>query len=126
MNFNFLSPVSDSVLAHKELLSQQALGRKIEIHSRQKGMPDLDNVDMAIVGVLETRNDIDYIGEEFNFSEIRKTLYSLFPGNWKKTIVDLGDINQGESVEDTYFALRTTVSILLEKKIIPIILDKRR
>ena len=122
MNFNFLSPVSDSVLAHKELLSQQALGRKIEIHSRQKGMPDLDNVDMAIVGVLETRNDIDYIGEEFNFSEIRKTLYSLFPGNWKKTIVDLGDINQGESVEDTYFALRTTVSILLEKKIIPIIL----
>lgn len=122
MNFNFLSPVSDSVLAHKELLSQQAIGKKIKIHSRQKGIPDLDGVDLAIVGVLETRNDVDYIGEEFNFNEIRKTLYSLYPGNWKKTIADLGDINQGESVEDTYFALRTTVSILLERKIIPIIL----
>lgn len=122
MNFNFLSPVSDAVLAHKELLPQQALGRKIMAHSRQNGLPDLDNIDIAIVGVLETRNDVDYIGEEFNFNEIRKTLYSLFPGNWKKTIADLGDINKGESVEDTYFALKTTVSILLEKKIIPIII----
>ncbi|MCB0434772.1 MAG: formimidoylglutamase, partial [Mangrovimonas sp.] len=122
MNFNFLSPVSDSVLAHNELLSQQALGKKIKIHSKQQGLPDLDHVDIAIVGVLENRNDIDYIGEDFNFNEIRKTLYSLFPGNWKKSVADLGDINKGESVEDTYFALKTTISILLEKKIIPIIL----
>ena len=122
MNFNFLSPVSDSVLAHKELLSQQALGRKIKVHSKQEGLPDLDNVDIAILGVLETRNDVDYIGEDFDFGEIRKTLYSLYPGNWKKIVADLGDIEKGESVEDTYFALKTIVSILLEKKIIPIIL----
>lgn len=122
MNFNFLSPVSDSVLAHKELLSQQALGRKIKIHSKQEGLPDLDNVDIAVIGVLENRNDIDYIGEEISFIEIRKTLYNLYPGNWKKTIADLGDIEKGESVEDTYFALKTIVSILLEKEIIPIIL----
>ena len=122
MNFNFLSPVSDSVLAHKELLSQQALGRKVKIHSKHEGLPDLDNVDIAIIGVFENRNDIDYIGEEISFGEIRKTLYSLYPGNWKKTIADLGDIEKGESVEDTYFALKTIVSILLEKKIIPIIL----
>ena len=36
MNFNFLSPVSDTVLAHNELLSMQALGRKLKIHSEQK------------------------------------------------------------------------------------------
>lgn len=122
MNFNFLSPVSDSVLAHNELLQQQALGRKIKVHSRQHGIPDLEGVDIAIIGVQENRNDINYIGEEFNFNEIRKTLYALFPGNWKKKIADLGDINKGESVEDTYFALKTTITILLEKKIIPIIL----
>ena len=122
MNFNFLSPVSDAVLAHKELLSQQALGRKIRIHSKQEGLPELDGIDIAIIGVLENRNDIDYIGEELSFGEIRKALYSLFPGNWKKSIADLGDIQGGESVEDTYFALKTTISILLEKKIIPIII----
>jgi arginase family enzyme len=122
MNFNFLSPVSDMVLAHNELISVQALGRKLRIHSSQNGIPDLDNVNMAIVGVLENRNDINYIGEEFHLNEIRKTLYGLFPGSWSVTVADLGDINQGESVEDTYFALKTTVSILVKKNIIPIII----
>ncbi|MFH4964427.1 formimidoylglutamase [Gaetbulibacter sp. M235] len=122
MNFNFLSPVSDLVLAHNELLSQQALGRKLRIHSKQKGLPDLDNVNIAIIGVLENRNDHNYIGEEFQLNEIRKAFYSLFPGSWNTIIADLGDINKGESVEDTYFALKTTLAILIEKKIIPIII----
>ena len=122
MNFNFLSPVSDVVLAHNELLSLQALGRKIRIHSAQKGIPDLEGVNIAILGVLENRNDINYIGEEFQLNEIRKTFYSLFPGSWHTSIADLGDINKGESVEDTYFALKTTIAILIKKNIIPIIL----
>ncbi|MDO7174109.1 formimidoylglutamase [Mariniflexile sp. AS56] len=122
MNFNFLSPVSDVVLAHNELLSVQALGRKIRIHSVQKGIPDLDGVRIAILGVLENRNDINYIGETFQLNEIRKTFYGLFPGSWHTSIADLGDINRGESVEDTYFALKTTIAILIKKNIIPMVL----
>jgi arginase family enzyme len=122
MNFNFLSPVSDLVLAHNELLSTQALGRKLKIHSLQNGIPDLDDVDIAIIGVLENRNDINYIGEEFQLNEIRKSFYGLFPGSWNTTIADLGDINKGESVEDTYFAIKTAISLLVKKNIIPIIL----
>ena len=38
------------------------------------------------------------------------------------TIVDLGDINKGESVEDTYFASKNDIYILIQKKIIPIII----
>ena len=122
MNFNFLSPVQDLVLAHNELLSTQVLGRKLKIHSQQNGIPDLDGVKIAIIGVLENRNDINYIGEELNLSEIRKSLYALFPGNWHTTIADLGDIKKGESVEDTYYALQTTITILIEKNIIPLII----
>ncbi|MGB5418044.1 formimidoylglutamase [Algibacter sp.] len=122
MNFNFLSPVSDSVLAHNELLSAQALGRKLRIHSAQHGFPDLEGVDVAIIGVLENRNDVNYIGEEFQLNEIRKSFYGLFPGSWNTLVADLGDINKGESVEDTYFALKEAISLLVEKKIIPIIL----
>jgi len=122
MNFNFLSPVSDLVLAHNELLSSQALGRKLKIHSAQHGIPDLEGVELAIIGVIENRNDINYIGEEFQLNEIRKSFYSLFPGSWTTTVADLGDINRGESVEDTYFALGESISILVKKKIIPIIL----
>ena len=122
MNFNFLSPVSEIVLAHKELLSLQALGRKIRIHSSQNGIPELEGVDIAILGVLENRNHVNYIGEEFQLNEIRKSFYSLFPGSWDSVIADLGDINRGESVEDTYFALKTTIAILIKKNIIPIII----
>ena len=122
MNFNFLSPVSDVVLAHNELLSMQALGRKLKVHSAQNGIPDLEGVSVALIGVLENRNDINYIGEEFQLNEIRKSFYALFPGSWNTKIADLGDINRGEAVEDTYFALKTTVSILIQKKVIPIVL----
>jgi len=122
MNFNFLSPVSDLVLAHNELLSMQAIGRKIRVHSSQNGIPNLDNVDIAIIGVLENRNGFNSIGEAFCLDEIRKSFYSLFPGSWSTTIADLGDINRGESVEDTYFALKTAISLLVKKNIIPLIL----
>ncbi|RCT55463.1 formimidoylglutamase [Winogradskyella sp. KYW1333] len=122
MNFNFLTPVSDAVLAQKELLAQQALGKKIKVHSRQNGIPDLDDVQLAIIGVKETRNDVNYIGTKLHFDSIRVSLYSLFPGNWFNTIADLGDIDPGESVDDTYFAIRTAIAVLLEKNIIPIIL----
>ena len=122
MNFNFLSPVSDSVLAHNELLSSQALGRKLKIHSEQYGIPDIEGVNIAIIGVLENRNDVNYIGEEFQLNEIRKSFYGLFPGSWNTTVADLGDINRGESVEDTYFALKEAITILVKKNIIPVIL----
>ena len=122
MNFSFLSPVSDEVLAHSELLSQQALGRKFKIHSEQNGLPEINDVQLALIGVKENRNDVNYIGAELDFSDIRKSLYSLFPGNWHTTIADLGDINPGESVEDTYFALRTLIELLVQKNIIPIII----
>ncbi len=122
MNFNFLSPVSDSVLAHSELLSQQTIGKKLKIHSEKYGLPDLDGVQLAIIGIKENRNDVNYIGSELNYNDLRKTLYSLFAGNWYTIIADLGDIEPGESTEDSYYALRTSVELLVEKKIIPIII----
>ena len=122
MNFNFLSPVSETVLAHNEVLAEQTLGKKINIHSQQHGIPELDEVQLAIIGVQENRNDVNYIGAELNFDNIRIALYGLFPGNWGTSIADLGDIKPGETVEDTYFALRTTIEVLVEKKIIPIII----
>jgi len=121
MNFNFLSPVSDAVLAHSELLSNQALGKKIKVHSQQNGLPELDEVQMVIIGVAENRNDVDYMGEMLNFDGVRKALYSLFAGSWHCTIADLGDLLPGASIEDTYFALKTCLGVLIEKDIVPVI-----
>ena len=122
MDGSFLSPVQDLVLAHNELMSNQTLGKKIKIHSAQNGIPDLKDVKVAIIGVLENRNDVNYIGEDFQLNEIRKCLYELFPGNWHVTVADLGDIDKGETTQDTYFALKSVVTYLLENKIIPLII----
>lgn len=121
MNFSFLSAVAEDVLAHNTILSELALGRKLKIHTEEDGIPDLDGVAIAIIGVLENRNAINYSGNEVSLDAVRKELYSLFPGNWSATIADLGDIKRGESTEDTYFALKETISILVTKQIIPVI-----
>lgn len=122
MDFNFLSPVSEVVLAHNELLSLQALGRKIKIHTAEHGIPNLEGVKIAILGVLENRNDVNYIGAVVQLNEIRNTFYSLFPGSWHTTLADLGDIHKGDSVTDTYFALKTTIANLVKKNVIPVVI----
>jgi arginase family enzyme len=121
MDYSFLSPVQDRLIDELELHHSQTIGNKLRIHSRTLE-PSLEGVKMAIVGVLESRNSVDYIGEEFQFTEIRKAFYKLFPGNWSHDIADLGDIQRGETVEDSYSALIQVVSSLIKAKIIPIII----
>ena len=121
MDYSFLSPVQDRLVDELELLHDQTIGKKLKIHSTTLE-PSLEGVKMAIVGVLESRNSVDYIGEEFQFTEIRKAFYKLFPGNWSHQIADLGDIQRGESVEDSYSALIEVVSSLIKANIIPIII----
>ena len=67
MAFEFLSPVSDLVAAHAELVSDNALGKQIVIHTADQGIPDLEGVHIALIGVLENRNDEKYLGEELSF-----------------------------------------------------------
>ena len=121
MNTNLLSPISDRLVEVLKLSHFQTLGRKLKIHESDN-FPDLEGVDIAIVGVLESRNSENYLETSFNLTEIRNSLYRLFPGNWSSQIADLGDILMGDRVEDTYFALSETVSNLLKKKIIPVII----
>jgi formiminoglutamase len=117
----FLSPVSKKVIAHREVLPDGTLGKQIETHRKKGNLPDLKGVGFAILGVLENRKDVDYIGEEISLDTFRKAFYSLYPGNWSKKIIDLGDIDSGATVEDTYFAFKTVVAALLKKNIIPLI-----
>ncbi|MEM7085135.1 MAG: formimidoylglutamase [Bacteroidota bacterium] len=117
----FLSPVSKKVVAHREVLPMGVLGKQIAIHSKKGELPDLKDVSFALLGIKENRNDVNYMGAEVCFDELRKSLYGLFPGNWTKKVVDLGDIEMGEATADSYFALTAVSSALLKKDIIPII-----
>ena len=46
----------------------------------------------------------------------------MYPGNWPINVADLGNIQQGNTIEDTYFALNELLSYLLKRGVIPVIL----
>jgi Arginase/agmatinase/formimionoglutamate hydrolase, arginase family len=122
MAFDFLIPVSDKVLAHSELLPQQALGKNIFMHTEKDGLPVFAQADVAIFGVLESRNAFEKKPEKLDLSEVRIQLYKLMMGNWNSTIIDIGDVEEGDTVEDTYFVVKEIVAGLLEENIIPVVI----
>ena len=122
MAFDFLVPVKDKVLAFSEFLPPQALGKSIHKHTKKKGLPVFANATVAIFGVLESRNAFEKKPEKLDVESIRIQLYRLMRGNWNSTIIDIGDVEEGATVEDTYFVVKEIVAGLLEEKIIPIIL----
>lgn len=120
MIFDFLQPIPSSVETFISKLSNQTLGRKVVFHT-QTDFPVLDNVAIAIFTVNEYRGSGQQ-NEDFLFENFRKQFYSLFPGNWNTAIVDLGNVEAGASVEDTYFVVKGLVAELIKKGIVPIVI----
>ncbi|MFO7718948.1 MAG: formimidoylglutamase [Gillisia sp.] len=122
MDFEFLNPLEEGFLEEINSFESNTLKGQIKMHSEKSGVPELEGIRIAIFGVKENRLGINNNDEFLNFNGIRRSFYSLFPGNWYLNIADLGDIEKGETVEDTYFAVQTLVAELVKKKIIPVIL----
>ena len=97
MAFDFLVPVKDKVLAYSELLPPQSLGKSIHKHTEKKGFPVFANATVAIFGVLESRNAVEKKPIPLDVDEIRIQLYRLMKGNWNATILDIGDVEEGEN-----------------------------
>ncbi len=122
MALEYLSAVSDKVLAHNALLPAQALGNCIQIHSEKHGLPEIEGVAIALLGVDESRNAFDQKPEKLEVETIRLQLYKLLKGNWNFRMVDLGNVPQGERVEDTYALLKEVISDLIQLNIVPVVI----
>lgn len=94
----------------------------IDVHTEKGGFPELGDARIAIFGVQEDRNAINNEGCAYGADVVRKHLYRLFTGQEKARIADLGNIRQGHSVDDTYFALTNVVAGLAANNIIPVII----
>ena len=119
---DFLTPIKDSVVAYLASQSSSCLGQNIQINSIQEGFPDLENVKIAIFAVNEDRNSQHNFGCGEGLHAIRTKLYQLFPGNWDTNIADLGTVEKGNQVSDTYFAVKEIIASLIKRNIIPIII----
>ena len=120
MEFDFLAPIGNEILRYVAALSSQHLGSKIVLHTTEQ-VPDLSKIDIAILGVLDNRGDLNATSD-VDLNAIRKELYGMFPGNWNATIADLGDVLAGNSIDDTYFAVKKIVSSLIKKRIVPLVI----
>jgi arginase family enzyme len=120
MVFDFLQPLGESFTEYVDGLNTQTLGKKIAFHTKGN-FPDLETASLAIIGVLDNRGQNDSKpGIHLNY--IRNEFYSLYPGNWHKNIIDLGNVAAGETLQDTYYAVKSLVAELVKGKVIPVIL----
>ncbi|MUP47522.1 arginase [Gramella sp. BOM4] len=121
MDYDFLCPVNHELLDEIRNLNSQTIGAQLKIHSEKSGIPDITDVQIAIFGVKENRR-ANSASATPDFTEIRRSFYQLFPGNWGLRLADLGDIEAGATTDDTYFAVQMLVESLVKQDVIPVIL----
>lgn len=119
---DFLSPVRDSILKDHAHLHPQAFVHHITMHTELDGLPELDNINLAIVGVMEDRGSKNNEGCDQSPDTVRDYLYPLFVGKWGSKVADLGNIYSGESLADTIVAVKEVCFELLKRNIIPVII----
>lgn len=119
---DYLSPVRDSILDDHQELHSQAFVHNIIKHTEMEGIPDLEGVKLALIGVMEDRGAHNNEGCDQSPDTVRDYLYPLFIGKWTSSIVDLGNIYGGESLTDTHVAVKDVCLYLLKKDIIPILI----
>ena len=112
----YFSPIEE-----QGVFDDQQIGTIIQQHTIN-GFPDLVKSGLALLYVPEYRGD-STVSIEKNSVEFRLQFYKLFIGStWNFPLFDLGDIQAGATLNDTYFALSQCVSELVKHQIIPIII----
>ncbi len=107
----------------KYSIVKDSLGAQIEKFALETDFPSLKKTQIALIGVNEDRASKQNKGSALGCNHIRRSLYKLY-ANFDQpfNIVDLGNINAGKTIEDTYFALTEVTEYLIQNNIIPIVL----
>ena len=119
MSLELLVPIDNEPLLGISLLPKQVLGKNIKLHTESAGIPELKGLDIAIIGISEYRNSF-FANTQYDINAFRKEFYALYPGNWSLNVADLGDLPQGSTVKDTYFAVKEIGFHLKQMNIVPI------
>jgi formiminoglutamase len=114
----FFSPIDDAV--HAEATSQSCFFRNIKAFTEK--MPDYHGAHIAIFGVKEERGTSNNFGAAKGPDEVRKKLYQLKKGTGIYNIVDLGNLNTGIDLEETYVRVSEVCRMLLEENVLPLII----
>lgn len=112
----YFKPIAESLLHSNYPIN--ALVRSIHVYG--EAFPDLRGMQIAFIGLTETRGVKDAESMERSTFEIREKFYALKKGDGLYKIADLGDLCCGDSREDTIAAMKTVGEYLLKHEILPV------
>lgn len=96
------------------------LGERVRMNDGS-GFPEPKENCIAFVFVPDYRNGVNSTGSDW-VQDFRNSFYDLYGGEWNSEIYDLGIIRPGETVADTYVAVKDVVSELIKNNIFPIVI----
>lgn len=113
---SFFEPVAEYLL--EKSYSENSFFHQIHIHGEK--FPDLKGIQIAFVGLKESRGAAKAESVSRGSTEIREKLYELKKGMAPYRMADLGDIISGETLNDTYQAVRQVGEYLMKQQILPV------
>lgn len=121
MIYEFLTPVDKENLLEGEELHPGQLGNYIFIYDGKE--PELHDFNLALIGMGDDRGSVGNTGSAKAPDLVRKEFYKLTlpPIEKEFRMIDLGNIQPGETPRDTHFALASVMLQLMTHKVIPII-----
>lgn len=118
----YFDPVSVPDFDFQQQQSSRLFGGRFRSYLEKGQFPDLQGVDLVILGVGEDRASVLNEGCANGADVVRKHLYSLHNGDFQPHVADLGNIRRGHHINDTFYALTAVVAQLIENNITPLIL----
>lgn len=113
----FFSPIDESV--YESITSPSSLYKSMRIYA--DSMPSYKDAHIALLGVSDPRGNAAASGSHAP-DEIRKKLYALKKGSGTYRMVDLGNLNPGHDLDETYVRLSEVCRMLLENNVLPVII----
>ncbi len=108
---DFLTPINLFEISHDEGYKDGQIGKIILAYEEE--FPDLDEVQIVLVGCGEQRGS-GMIGDESKAPDIvRRHFYQLFYWHADIRIADIGNVKAGSTFNDSYAALKTIVRELI-------------
>jgi formiminoglutamase len=110
----FLEPVPVHQLNNDEGYTDGQLAKHIHIFEDE--LPDLENVEIVLIGVTESRGNGFFEADSSAANAIRKQLYQLHYWHTDIKIADIGNVKKGAEITDSYAAIRAVLAELFRMK----------
>lgn len=118
----YFEPIKLLELFGSDVFPNDALGSTIVSYTNENNFPAFEGIQIALIGIGEDRGSVENEGCGEGVDVIRKKFYHLKSHSKSLSIIDLGNLKVGYSIEDTYAAISTVISELIPLQVIPIII----